>query len=85
LWEGENPNVPKIVAVKSAEDALKALKNFKPILALTGPYSTENLNLNVPYIDVLKNQEKIVGVVEGIVRKIAIFRNRFGNGQKSAI
>jgi molybdopterin-guanine dinucleotide biosynthesis protein B len=66
---GKDKNVPKIVTVKSHEDALEALKTFKPILAFTGPYSTENLNSNVPYIDVLKDQEKIVDMVEKIIRK----------------
>ncbi len=66
---GENPNVPKIVAVKSAEEAFEASKTFKSILAFTGPYSTETLNLNVPYINVLKNSEKIADMVEKIVRK----------------
>ncbi|MDH5459559.1 MAG: molybdopterin-guanine dinucleotide biosynthesis protein B [Candidatus Bathyarchaeota archaeon] len=66
---GENPNVPKIVAVKSPAEAFEASKTFKPILAFTGPYSTENLNLNVQYINVLKNSEKIADMVEKIVRK----------------
>lgn len=66
---GENPNVPKIVAVKSAEEAFEASKTFKSILAFVGPYSTENLNLNVPYINVLKNSEKIADMVEKIVGK----------------
>ncbi|MDI6847121.1 MAG: molybdopterin-guanine dinucleotide biosynthesis protein B [Candidatus Bathyarchaeia archaeon] len=66
---GENPNVPKIVAVKSATEAFEASKTFKSILAFTGPYSTENLNLNVPYINVLKNSEKIADMVEKIVGK----------------
>ena len=65
---GDNPNVLKIVAVKSAAEAFEASKTFKPILAFAGPYSTETLNLNVPYINVLKNCE-IVDMVEKIVGK----------------
>jgi len=64
-----NRDVQKIVAVKSAEEALEAVKIFKPILALTGPHSTKNLNLKVPYIDVLKNPEKIADLVEKVARK----------------
>lgn len=56
-------DVPKIVLVESAEEALEALKTFKPMLAFTGFFSTENLNLEVPYIDVFKNPEKIVDIV----------------------
>jgi len=66
---GENPNIPKIVTVKSAAEAFEASKIFRPILAFTGPYSTENLNLNIQYINVLKNREKIADMVEKIVRK----------------
>jgi len=66
---GKNRDVPKIVAVKSAEEAFEASKTFKSILAFTGPYSTENLNLNAPYMNVLKNMEEIADMVEKIVRK----------------
>ena len=62
---GKMKDIPKIVVAKSKEEALEALKAFKPILAFTGPYSTENLNLKVPYVDVLKNPEKIADIVEG--------------------
>jgi len=62
-------NIQKIVVVKSEDEALEALNSFKPILAFTGPYSTENLNLKVPYVDVLKNPEEIADIVEKTVRK----------------
>jgi len=57
-------DIQKIVVVKSEEEALEALKALEPILAFTGPYSTENLNLKVPYINVLKNPKKIADIVE---------------------
>ena len=66
---GKNPNMPKIVTVKSAEEALEASKTFKPIIAFTGLYSIETLNLNIPYINVLENREKIADMVEENVRK----------------
>jgi len=66
---GENPNMPKIVTVKSVEEALEASKTLKPILAFTGLYSIETLNLNIPYINVLENREKIADMVEENVRK----------------
>jgi tetrahydromethanopterin S-methyltransferase subunit A len=59
--------IPKIVVVKSAEEVLEATKNIKPILAFTGPCSTENLNLEIPYVNVLKNPEKIADIVEKVV------------------
>jgi molybdopterin-guanine dinucleotide biosynthesis protein MobB len=61
--------IQKIVVVKSEEEALEALKYFKPILVFTGPYSTENLNLKVPCVDVLKNPEKLTNIVEKTVRR----------------
>ncbi len=62
-------DIQKIVVVKSEEEALEALKYFKPVLAFTGPYSTKNLNLKVPYADVLKNPEKLANIVEKAVRR----------------
>jgi len=65
---GQNKGIYKIVAVKSAEEALEAVKTFKPILAFTGPYSTEKLNFEVPYVDVLENPQKIANIVEKTVK-----------------
>jgi len=66
---GKKSSIQKIVVVKSEDEAFEALKSFKPILAFTGPYSTENLNLKVPYVDMLKNPEKIADIVEKTIRK----------------
>jgi molybdopterin-guanine dinucleotide biosynthesis protein len=65
----KNEKIPKIVSVKSAEEALEALKTFNPIIAFTGPHRPEGLNLNVPYIDVLKDENLIVDVVENAINK----------------
>ncbi|MBE0519623.1 molybdopterin-guanine dinucleotide biosynthesis protein B [Candidatus Bathyarchaeota archaeon] len=66
---GKNHDIPKIVTVKSAKEALEALETFKPILAFTGLYSIETLNLNVPYLNVFENRKEIVDIVEKNVRK----------------
>ncbi len=66
---GKNRSIEKIVVAKSEEEALEALKSFEPILAFTGSYSTEKLNLKAPYVDTLKNPEKIADIVEKTVRK----------------
>lgn len=66
---GKNYNVPKIVTVKSAKEAIEASENFKPILAFTGLYSIETLNLNVPYLNVLQNKKEIVDIVEKNAKK----------------
>ena len=56
--------IHKIVVVRSAKEVLEAAKNFRPILAFTGLCSTEKLNLEIPYVNVLKNPEKIADIVE---------------------
>jgi molybdopterin-guanine dinucleotide biosynthesis protein B len=66
---GGNMKVPKIVTVKSAEEVLEASKTFKPIIAFTGPYAVKEMALNAPYVDVLREKEKIANIVEEIVRK----------------
>lgn len=66
---GEDERVPKIVTVKSAEEAIQASKTFKPIIAFAGPYSTIEFALSAPYIDVLKESAKIADVVEEVIRK----------------
>ncbi|MEM3458878.1 MAG: molybdopterin-guanine dinucleotide biosynthesis protein B [Candidatus Bathyarchaeia archaeon] len=65
----KNENIPKIAVVKSEREALEILNNFKPVLAFTGPFSTEKMNLKVPYVDVLKNPEKIADIVEKLAIK----------------
>lgn len=62
---GQDPIVPKIVAVKTTEEVLEASKHFKPILTFVGPISTEAKKLKIPYVDVLKEQQKLVDLVDG--------------------
>lgn len=66
---GKNYDIPKIVAVKSVEEAFQATKTFKPILAFTSLYSIETLNLNIPYINVLEDRKRIADMVEKSVKK----------------
>ena len=61
---GQNPKVPKIVAAKTAEEALDASKRFKPILTFVGPIPAEAARLKIPYVDVLKEQERLVDLVD---------------------
>lgn len=63
-----NEKVPKIVTVKSAEEAIQASKNFNPIIAFTGPYKATQLALKAPYIDVLNESSKIVDAVEKFLK-----------------
>ncbi|MGC8999120.1 MAG: molybdopterin-guanine dinucleotide biosynthesis protein B [Candidatus Bathyarchaeia archaeon] len=66
---GENPDVPKIVAVKSREDVAEALKTFKPIIAFTGPYPVMGKDLPAPYFDVFRESAELTELVEKIIRE----------------
>jgi len=55
--------VPKIVAVKSFEEALEASKNFHPIIAFTGCASEAAEGLQIPVVDVLRNPEQLVEII----------------------
>jgi molybdopterin-guanine dinucleotide biosynthesis protein B len=62
-------NIFKIVIARSAEEASEALRVFRPIVAFTGPYSTENLNIDIPYVDISRDVDRIVGIISKMVRK----------------
>lgn len=62
-------SINKIVVVKSAEEALQAVKDFKPILAFTGLCSTETLNVKAPYVDVLRYPKRIADIVENSLKR----------------
>jgi molybdopterin-guanine dinucleotide biosynthesis protein MobB len=64
-----NQRIYKIVTVKSAQETREAMSSFKPILLFAGPFSTENLNLKVPYLDVTKDFRKLADVVESVLDK----------------
>jgi len=61
---GQNPKVPKIVAVKATEEILDASKHFKPILTFIGPIPAEAVEMKIPYVDTLKEQERLVDLVD---------------------
>ena len=56
--------VPKIVAAKTTKEILEASKRFKPILSFVGPIPTEAAKLNIPYIDVLNDPDRLVDLVD---------------------
>lgn len=62
-----NRSIYKIVAVKSKEEVMEAIRNFKPLLAFTGPYLAKETDAKIPYVDVLKSPEKIAEIVEKAV------------------
>jgi len=64
-----NKRIYKIVTVKSADEAYRAMNSFEPILVFVGPFSTEKLRLETPYVDALKNPKKLTDVVESVLSK----------------
>ena len=68
--------IPKIVAVKNAEEALEASKRFEPLLAFVGPFSTKDLDLSAPYIDVLTDSGNLVRVVLGTIEALSNERRK---------
>lgn len=68
LVENE-PTIPKIVAIRTFEEALEASKRFKPIIAFTGSVALATTKkLGKPVVDVLKEPEKLVEIVERKIR-----------------
>ena len=57
-------DIHKIAVVKSMDEALTATETYKPILAFSGAYSTENLNFETPYADSMKDAEKLANIIE---------------------
>jgi molybdopterin-guanine dinucleotide biosynthesis protein B len=66
---GKNPNVPKIVTLKSQEEIDEALKIFKPIIAFTGLYLAVEKDLPAPYFDVFRKSAELAEFVEKIIRE----------------
>lgn len=59
----KEPTVQKIVAARTMEEVLDASKNFKPILAFVGPLPSHVTKLQIPYINLFKEPEKLVNLV----------------------
>jgi len=60
-------SIPKIVVVKSKDEALEAATTYEPIIAFAGSFSTESLDFEAPYAEALKNPSKLAGIVEAFV------------------
>lgn len=67
---GKDKRIQKIVVVKSTEEAVEAIKSFEPILAFTGFCPTEDIIEKIPCVDLIKNSEKIVDMIENLLRNL---------------
>ena len=56
--------LPKLVVVKSRDEALNAMEVYKPILVFSGPYNTENIDGEIPYADATKSLGKLADIIE---------------------
>ena len=65
----QDENILKIVAVKNAKEASEASKQFKPVLAFVGSFSTKDSDIATPYVDVLAAPEKLVRMVIGKIER----------------
>jgi len=62
-------DVPKIAVTKTEEEAKIAQKAYEPIIAFSGPYDPHKLFPAIPYVNALKNPEKLADLIEEKVFK----------------
>jgi molybdopterin-guanine dinucleotide biosynthesis protein B len=65
----KDEKIHKILVVNSLEEAMRDLKTFRPIIALTGPTRPKIDDLHIPYVDVCKNAGQLADLVEKTVFK----------------
>ncbi len=65
----EKSDIPKIVVAASEEAATVAARTVRPILAFTGPFSTARLFPDVPYVDVLREPQKLADLIVDLAEK----------------
>jgi len=71
---GQDPAVPKIVAVKAVDEVSDASSRFKPILTFVGPLPAGAARQEIPYVDVLKEPDRLVDMVD--IKVAALIRKR---------
>jgi molybdopterin-guanine dinucleotide biosynthesis protein B len=70
---GEDSTIPKIVAAKTGEEISEALERYRNILAFTGPIPDGKVDTEVPFVDALKEPQKLVDLVDS---KVAVLVER---------
>jgi molybdopterin-guanine dinucleotide biosynthesis protein B len=63
-------NIPKVVAIKTRGEALEAFRGYEPIWAFTGPIKEKPASLEVPYIDIIEEPDKLVDLVESRLKPL---------------
>jgi molybdopterin-guanine dinucleotide biosynthesis protein MobB len=59
----QDATIPKVVATKTVDEISDALERYKNILAFVGHSLDGNVNTEIPFIDVLKEPEKLVDLL----------------------
>jgi molybdopterin-guanine dinucleotide biosynthesis adapter protein len=72
---GEDMTIPKIVATKTDQEISEALKRYKNILAFIGHTPDGKAETEIPFIDTMKEQEKLVELVNNKV-EVLVERKR---------
>ena len=70
---GQDMTIPKIVATKTANEASEAPTHYKNIIAFTGHNPDPKAETEIPYVDALKEPEKLVELVN---KKVAVLVER---------
>jgi len=70
---GQNASVPKLVTAKTVNEITAALERYKNILAFVTPIPDGKVETEIPFIDALKEPEKLVELVNN---KVAVLVER---------
>jgi len=70
---GQNASVPKLVTAKTVKEITAALERYKNILAFISSIPNGKLETEIPFIDALKEPEKLVDLVNS---KVAVLVER---------
>ena len=69
----QDSSIPKLVTVKTVEDVKIALKRYKNILSFIVTFPFVEIETDIPFIDTLKEPEKLVDLVD---QKVSILIKR---------
>ncbi len=69
----QDTTIPKIVANKTVNETSEALEHYKNILAFINPIPNRKVETKIPFIDALKESEKLVELVNN---KVAVLVER---------
>ena len=70
---GEDMTIPKIVATKTDDEFSEALEHYKNIMAFIGHIPDQKMETEPPFIDAVKEPEKLVDLVN---KKVAVLVER---------